>query len=132
MSKKKSSSRGGSSSSSRRGGVASARGGKSTGSKNEDSDSARNNKASPGPPSKAPYVPAVSPLSYASEGPDLSGVSDPSMVVLLKLLSKKDETTKSKALEDLQTKITGLGCVEDIVLAAWVRNAHFLTRNKFK
>ncbi|PUU79929.1 hypothetical protein B9Z19DRAFT_976980 [Tuber borchii] len=121
MSKKKSSSRGGSSSSSRRGGAASARGGKNAGSRNEDNDSARNNKASPGPSSKAPYVPAVSPLSYTSEGPDLSGVSDPSMVVLLKLLSKKDETTKSKALEDLQAKIAGLGGVEDIVLAAWIR-----------
>lgn len=127
MSKKKSSSRGGSSSSSRRGGAVSARGSKNAGGRNEDNDSARNNKASPGPSSKAPYVPAVSPLSYTSEGPDLSGVSDPSMVVLLKLLSKKDETTKSKALEDLQAKITGLGEVDDIVLAAWVRNAHFLT-----
>ncbi|KAG0636507.1 hypothetical protein HOY80DRAFT_1088364 [Tuber brumale] len=121
MSKKKSSSRGGSSSSSRRGGAASARGGKSAGGRNENNDSARNIKAGPGSSSKTPYVPPVSPLSYTSEGPDLSEVSDPSMVVLLKLLSKKDETTKSKALEDLQVKIEGLEDVEDIVLAAWIR-----------
>ncbi|CUS15547.1 unnamed protein product [Tuber aestivum] len=121
MSRKKSSSRRGSSSSSRRSGAASARGGKSAGGRNENNDSARNSRASPGPSSKAPYVPAVSPLSHTSEGPDLSAVSDPSMVVLLKLLSKKDETTKSKALEDLQVKITGLEDVEDIVLAAWIR-----------
>ncbi|PWW74572.1 hypothetical protein C7212DRAFT_358891 [Tuber magnatum] len=121
MSRKKSSSRSGGSSSSRRGGTASARGGKGAGGRSESNDSARNNGASPGPSSKAPYVPAVSPLSYTSEGPDLSVVSDPSMVVLLKLLLKKDETTKSKALEDLQVKIAGLEDVEDIVLAAWIR-----------
>jgi hypothetical protein len=43
------------------------------------------------------------------------------MVVLLKLLSKNDETTKSKALEELQTRTAGVSEVEEAVLAAWVR-----------
>lgn len=63
---------------------------------------------------------AASQLSYISEPPDLSAVSDPPTVVLLKLLSKNDETTKSKALEELQTKVANLSEVEEPLLAAWV------------
>ena len=66
----------------------------------------------------------VSPLSYITEPPDLSSISDPGIVVAFKNLSKKDSTTKAKALEDLQTYVTLCGVngrtIEDGVLEAWV------------
>jgi len=70
-----------------------------------------------------------SPLSHVAEPPDLSGISEPNVVVALKNLSKRDSTTKAKALEDLQSYAlsTGVaeGGVEDALLEAWVG---FLTR----
>ncbi|KAF2807951.1 uncharacterized protein BDZ99DRAFT_420629 [Mytilinidion resinicola] len=63
-----------------------------------------------------------SPLSYVSEPPDLSAISDPNVVVAFKNLSKKDSTTKAKALEDLQTYISSVGGqVEDGILEAWIK-----------
>ncbi|KAK8183553.1 RING zinc finger protein-like protein [Phyllosticta capitalensis] len=64
---------------------------------------------------------SASQLSYVSEPPDLSSISDANTVVLFKNLSKKDSTTKAKALEDLQTHITSPSGVEDAVLEAWVQ-----------
>ena len=65
-----------------------------------------------------------SPLSYLAEQPDLSGLSDPNVVVNFKNLSKKDSTTKSKALEDLQSyadsHLQRGDDVEDAFLQAWV------------
>lgn len=62
-----------------------------------------------------------SPLSYVTEPPDLSSISDPNVVVAFKNLSKKDSTTKAKALEDIQTYVSSLsGQVEEAVLEAWV------------
>ena len=67
---------------------------------------------------------ASSPLSYVYEPPDLSGISEPNVVVALKNLQKKDATTKAKALEDLQGFVLSLGAdkgaVEDSILEAWV------------
>lgn len=67
---------------------------------------------------------ASSPLSYLAEQPDLSGVSDPNVVVSFKNLSKKDSTTKAKALEDIQTYVTSLNEQkqepEEAFLEAWV------------
>lgn len=64
-------------------------------------------------------------LSYLTEPPDLSTISDADVKVAFKNISKKDETTKSKALEELQTHISsgnaGKDKVEDGVLEAWVR-----------
>lgn len=65
-------------------------------------------------------------LSYLSEDPDLSSLSDPNIVVSFKNLLKKDNTTKSKALADLiqytQTHPNEAdGGVEEPVLEAWVR-----------
>ena len=74
----------------------------------------------------APAFGAVpsSPLSYVYEPPDLSGFSDPNVGVAFKNLQKKDGTTKSKALEDLQTYVSSLaaetGGVEEAMLTAWV------------
>ena len=63
-------------------------------------------------------------LSYLYEPPDLTGFSDPNLGVAFKNLQKKDETTKAKALEDLQTYVSSLGAetggVEEAILTAWV------------
>ncbi|KAK4545073.1 hypothetical protein LTR36_003624 [Oleoguttula mirabilis] len=63
-----------------------------------------------------------SPLSYIQEPPDYSGISDANAVVAFKNLSKKDSTTKAKALEDIQAYISSLHAeVEDSLLEAWVK-----------
>lgn len=61
-------------------------------------------------------------LSYVTELPDLSAISDPTVVVAFKNLTKKDSVTKTKALEDLQDFLssnveTG---PETAILDAWV------------
>ncbi|EXJ90200.1 hypothetical protein A1O1_03299 [Capronia coronata CBS 617.96] len=66
---------------------------------------------------------AVSSLSYITEQPDLSGVSNPNIVVALRNLTKKDSTTKAKALEELQEYISSVSSAEQIdpgLLEAWV------------
>lgn len=65
-------------------------------------------------------------LSYITEPPDLSGISDRNVVVSFKNLLKKDSTTKAKALEDLVAYVKAHpyeqnGGTEDPVLDAWVR-----------
>lgn len=65
-------------------------------------------------------------LSYLSEDPDFSLISDSNIVVSFKNLLKKDNTTKSKALADLiqytQTHPTDQdGGIEEAVLETWVR-----------
>lgn len=68
-------------------------------------------------------VPSSS-LSYVYEPPDLSGISEPNVVVALKNLQKKDSTTKTKALEELQAYVLSLatvsGGLEEAILEAWV------------
>ncbi|KAF2717089.1 hypothetical protein K431DRAFT_316027 [Polychaeton citri CBS 116435] len=59
-------------------------------------------------------------LSYIQEPPNFSDVSDANVVVCFKNLSKKDSTTKAKALEDLQTHVSG-NEVEEAVLEIWVK-----------
>lgn len=63
-------------------------------------------------------------ISYVYEPPDLGNISAPNVVVALKNLQKKDSTTKSKALEELQAHVSSLttsqGEVEESVLEAWV------------
>ena len=64
-------------------------------------------------------------LSYVTEPPDLSAVSDPNVVVYFRNLSKKDSTTKAKALEDIQGHVSSLQePVEEGVLEAWVGLMH--------
>ncbi|KAK7741691.1 hypothetical protein SLS53_004749 [Cytospora paraplurivora] len=65
-------------------------------------------------------------LSYLSEDPDFSLISDPNTVVSFKNLLKKDNTTKSKALADLIQYAQAHpndqdGGVEEAVLETWVR-----------
>jgi hypothetical protein len=63
-------------------------------------------------------------LSYLTEPPSFSAVSDPNVVVFLKNLLKKDSTTKAKALEDLLAYVIAhphdQGGVEEPVLDVWV------------
>lgn len=64
-------------------------------------------------------------LSYVTEPPDLSSISDPNVVVYFRNLSKKDSTTKAKALEDLHSYVLTLQePVEEGILEAWVRSLH--------
>jgi hypothetical protein len=65
-------------------------------------------------------------LSYLSEPPDFSSISDANVVVSFKNLLKKDGTTKSKALEDLVAYVEAHpydqdGGAEEAILEAWVR-----------
>ena len=64
-------------------------------------------------------------LSYVYEPPDLSPISDAAVVVSFKNLQKKDSTTKTKALEELQTHVTSLGedrdTLEDSFLDVWAK-----------
>jgi hypothetical protein len=60
-------------------------------------------------------------LSYIQEPLDYSGISDANTVVAFKNLTKKDSTTKTKALEDLQTSLAADSDVSDAILETWVR-----------
>ena len=65
----------------------------------------------------------ASTLSYIQEPPDYSGISDANVVVAFKNVSKKDGTTKAKALEDLSAYVsTPDVAIEDGLLEAWVRS----------
>jgi E3 ubiquitin-protein ligase listerin len=66
-------------------------------------------------------------LSYLTELPNLSAITDANVVVGFKNLTKKDGTTKSKALEDLRVYVQAhpfeqRGGTEEAVLEAWVRH----------
>ncbi|KAI5206537.1 hypothetical protein AUEXF2481DRAFT_44158 [Aureobasidium subglaciale EXF-2481] len=63
-----------------------------------------------------------SPLSWIGEPPDLSNISDPNVGVAFKNLTKKDSTTKAKALEELLAYVSAPGQqIEEPVLEAWVK-----------
>ncbi|KAK6005183.1 hypothetical protein QM012_007962 [Aureobasidium pullulans] len=63
-----------------------------------------------------------SPLSWIGEAPDLSNISDPNVGVAFKNLTKKDSTTKAKALEELQQYVSAPDQqIEEAVLEAWVK-----------
>ncbi|OKL63677.1 hypothetical protein UA08_00924 [Talaromyces atroroseus] len=71
----------------------------------------------------ASYTNAPSSLSYVAEPPDLTRISDANLVVAFKNLTKKDDTTKTRALEDIKETIVRLGNrsddLEDGFLEAW-------------
>ncbi|KFY29928.1 hypothetical protein V494_08368, partial [Pseudogymnoascus sp. VKM F-4513 (FW-928)] len=65
-------------------------------------------------------------LSYLTEPPNLTSISDPNVVVAFKNLLKKDSTTKAKGLEDLRLHVLSSpheqgGGVEQSILEAWVK-----------
>lgn len=63
-------------------------------------------------------------LSYVAETPDLAAISDPQVVVSFKNLTKKDNVTKAKALEELQQYVTSVqgsgGTLENSIIETWV------------
>jgi hypothetical protein len=59
-------------------------------------------------------------LSYLTEPPNLSSISDANVVVNFKNLSKNDGTTKAKALEDLIGYVRESSGPEEAILDAWV------------
>ena len=68
---------------------------------------------------------ASSTLSYLTEPPNLSSISDANVVVEFKNLSKRDGTTKARALEDLRAYVQAHpyeqdGGTEEPILEAWV------------
>ena len=68
---------------------------------------------------------ASSALSYLTGPPNLSSISDANVIVEFKNLSKKDGTTKAKALEDLRDYVQAHpyeqdGGTEEPILEAWV------------
>ena len=72
-----------------------------------------------GPSSPSPFTTTSSPLSYLTEPPDRSAISDANTSVAFRSLSKKDSTTKAKALEDLQSLLPKSD-IEDAVLDTWI------------
>ncbi|KAI0998676.1 hypothetical protein K3495_g9521 [Podosphaera aphanis] len=69
-------------------------------------------------------VASSSSLSYLTEPPDLSTINNPHISLVLKTLGKKDETTRTKALQELRIHINAQvqgNAIEDQVIEAWVR-----------
>jgi E3 ubiquitin-protein ligase listerin len=62
---------------------------------------------------------SVSPLSYLGEYPDASSISNPTTVVTFKNLFKKDSTTKTRALEDLNSTLSAATEIEDAIIDVW-------------
>lgn len=68
-------------------------------------------------------------LSYIQEPPDYSAISDANVVVAFKNLSKRDSTTKSRALEDIQAFVAKSDTeVEEGLLEAWVSRSCRIAR----
>ena len=63
-------------------------------------------------------------LTYIAEPPDLSRISDQHLVIAFKNLSKKDDITRTKALEELKEHVASVeknsGTLDDGFLEAWV------------
>jgi hypothetical protein len=68
-------------------------------------------------------------LSYLTPPPDMKAVSDPKVVVAFKGLSKKDATTKTKALEELRAFVQSLPSsqpgIENAILETWASQCKF-------
>lgn len=64
-------------------------------------------------------------ISYLADQPDLSQLSDANITVSFKGLSKKDSTTKARALDDIQNYVSRLAedpsSLEEAFLDAWVK-----------
>ena len=83
--------------------------------------SANSSRVGFGQPTFDSFGSTVSPLSYLIDQPDLSSLSDSNVVVHFKNLSKKDTTTKIRALEDLKVYVTTASDLEDAFVECWVR-----------
>ncbi|KAL2823138.1 hypothetical protein BJX63DRAFT_438981 [Aspergillus granulosus] len=67
----------------------------------------------------------LSSLTYVAEPPDLSRISEPQLAIAFKNFSKKDEVTRTKALDDIRSYVSDVekngGTLDDGFLEAWVR-----------
>lgn len=63
-------------------------------------------------------------LTYIAEPPDISRIAEQQLVIAFKNLLKKDEITRTKALEELKDYISNVegrrGTLDDGFLEAWV------------
>lgn len=66
----------------------------------------------------------TSPLTYVAEPPDLSQISEPEIAITFKNFLKKDEITRTKALDELKDYVSSVesrsGTLDDGFLEAWV------------
>lgn len=64
-------------------------------------------------------------ITYVTEPPDLSQISEPQLVIAFKNFLKKDEVTRSKSLDDMRDYVSSVearkGTLDDGFLEAWVR-----------
>ncbi|KYG42752.1 hypothetical protein M433DRAFT_157530 [Acidomyces richmondensis BFW] len=71
-------------------------------------------------------------LSYIQEPPNFSGISNANAVVSFKNLSKRDNTTKAKALEELHTYVADGAEIDDSFLELWVKFYPRLSIDNFR
>ncbi|KAK1146565.1 hypothetical protein N8T08_002995 [Aspergillus melleus] len=64
-------------------------------------------------------------LTYVAEPPDLSRISEPQLAIAFKNFLKKDEVTRTRALDELKDFVSGVessrGTLDDGFLEAWVK-----------
>lgn len=67
---------------------------------------------------------ASSSISYLAEQPDFTTFSNPNVIVSFKNLAKRDSTTRTKAVEEIQSHVSKLRDedleLEDSLMEAWV------------
>ncbi|KAL4914937.1 hypothetical protein BDW62DRAFT_189604 [Aspergillus aurantiobrunneus] len=67
----------------------------------------------------------LSSLTYVAEPPDLSQISDPQLAIAFKNFSKKDDVTRTKAIDDIRSYVSNVatsgGTLEEGVLEAWIK-----------
>lgn len=71
-------------------------------------------------------------LTFVAEPPDLSRISEPQLAIAFKNFLKKDEITRTRALDELKDFIAGVessgGTLDDGFLEAWVSDDGGLDR----
>ena len=73
-------------------------------------------------------------LTYVAEPPDLSRISEAQLAIAFKNFLKKDEVTRTRALDDLRDHVSSVesrsGTLDDGFLEAWVgQPSHYASRN---
>ncbi|KAL4750686.1 hypothetical protein BDW72DRAFT_193622 [Aspergillus terricola var. indicus] len=67
----------------------------------------------------------LSSLTYVTEPPDLSRISDPQLAIAFKNFLKKDDVTRTKAIDDIKSYVSNVaandGTLDDGFLEAWIR-----------
>ncbi|KKK14741.1 hypothetical protein AOCH_002242, partial [Aspergillus ochraceoroseus] len=67
----------------------------------------------------------LSSLTYVAEPPDLSRISEPQLAIAFKYFSKKDEVTRTKALDDIKEHVSNVektgGTLDQGFLEAWIK-----------